>query len=85
MQRHPEIRRFLFEGYTDSNGTELHNPRAESVRAFMLEAGVSADRLDARGFGETAARSSHGGENEVEDPAQRRVVFRIIQAGGVCR
>jgi OOP family OmpA-OmpF porin len=46
------------DGHTDSRGDAAYNQqlserRAESVRAYLVSQGVSADRLQARGFGET--------------------------------
>jgi OOP family OmpA-OmpF porin len=43
-------------GYTDATGSRLVNERlslarAESVRAYLVSAGVSADQLTARGYG----------------------------------
>ena len=46
------------EGHTDNVGDDtsnlqLSNRRAEAVRTFLIQAGISADRLDYEGFGET--------------------------------
>jgi OmpA-OmpF porin, OOP family len=43
-------------GYTDDTGSQavnerLSQARAESVRAFLVSAGVPADQLTARGYG----------------------------------
>ncbi len=49
--------RFEIAGHTDAAGTQEYNQklsqsRAEAVKAYLIrEAGVSAERLDARGFG----------------------------------
>ena len=45
------------EGHTDSKGSDAYNDklsqlRAESVRNFLIEQGVSGDRLTAKGMGE---------------------------------
>lgn len=45
-------------GYTDSRGKDKYNlklsqRRAEAVRAYLISKGVAADRLTAKGFGET--------------------------------
>ncbi len=47
------------EGYTDSVGAESYNlalsqRRADSVRTFLIENGIAADRVTARGLGEEA-------------------------------
>jgi outer membrane protein OmpA-like peptidoglycan-associated protein len=46
------------EGHTDATGTDEHNMdlsrrRAEAVRSYLVNAGISADRLDAVGLGAT--------------------------------
>lgn len=55
--RHPEIRRVEVQGHTDNSGTPEHNKvlseqRAEAVRAWLVQHGVPADKLVARGFGQ---------------------------------
>lgn len=50
--------RLRVEGHTDSIGNDtsnlqLSNRRAEAVRAFLVESGIAADRLEYKGFGET--------------------------------
>jgi outer membrane protein OmpA-like peptidoglycan-associated protein len=55
--RHPEIRRLEVQGHTDNSGTPDHNmilseQRAEAVRAWLVQHGVQADRLVAKGYGQ---------------------------------
>ena len=72
------VARFAVEGHTDALGPDDYNMalsirRAESVVSFLVSRGVSPDRFDTRGFGETAPR--------VDDPldsVNRRVETRII-------
>jgi outer membrane protein OmpA-like peptidoglycan-associated protein len=45
-------------GYTDSRGTDEHNEklslhRADAVRTYLIGKGVAADRLTAKGYGES--------------------------------
>jgi len=45
-------------GHTDSVGTDEHNMdlsqrRAEAVRAYLIGKGISAERLVAKGYGES--------------------------------
>ena len=52
------------EGHTDSVADAAYNKdlsqrRAESVRAYLIERGVSASRLSARGYGETRPVASN--------------------------
>lgn len=69
--------RFVVEGHTDARGTETYNgnlseDRAASVKKFLMELGVSEDRLTASGLGETAPRTA-----DPLDPENRRVELRI--------
>ncbi|MFT3698215.1 MAG: OmpA family protein [Kofleriaceae bacterium] len=46
------------QGHTDSTGTADHNQqlsekRAASVKAYLVKAGIAADRLTTKGFGQT--------------------------------
>jgi outer membrane protein OmpA-like peptidoglycan-associated protein len=45
-------------GYTDDRGTDEYNQnlsvrRADAVRTYLIGKGISADRLTAKGYGET--------------------------------
>ncbi|MEM9731439.1 MAG: OmpA family protein, partial [Myxococcota bacterium] len=59
LNAHPEIALIRVEGHTDSRGSDAYNlrlsqRRAESVVRYLeTKGGVSADRLEAEGFGET--------------------------------
>lgn len=68
---------FIVEGYTDATGNESYNDtlserRAQSVTAFLLENGVSAERIKALGMGEKNPRVP-----DPYDPVNRRVEMRI--------
>ncbi|HEY3169655.1 MAG TPA: OmpA family protein, partial [Thermoanaerobaculia bacterium] len=50
--------RVLVEGHTDSDGTSEYNLklsrlRADSVRSVLVAGGVSPDRIESQGYGET--------------------------------
>ena len=68
---------------TDSDGSEgfnqrLSEARAKSVVAYLVNAGVSADRLNAVGYGETNPVVVN---NSKENKAQnRRIEFSLIKA-----
>jgi len=57
IMRHPEITTIEIQGHTDNRGGRQHNQdlsqrRAESVRDWLVRAGVEAGRLEARGYGQ---------------------------------
>jgi outer membrane protein OmpA-like peptidoglycan-associated protein len=57
-------RSIRIEGYTDSRGTESSNldlsqRRADAVRDFLIDNGISPRRITARGYGETAPVASN--------------------------
>jgi outer membrane protein OmpA-like peptidoglycan-associated protein len=58
LQANRWIKRVRIEGHTDSRGSDQKNlllsrRRAESVRLFLLDLGIDADRLESEGFGKT--------------------------------
>lgn len=75
LQEYPE-RKALIEGFTDSTGTESYNQmlserRAQAVRMFLIEQGVSSDRIAARGYGESNPVASNA------TPATRQLNRRV--------
>jgi outer membrane protein OmpA-like peptidoglycan-associated protein len=69
--------RFVVEGHTDASGAETYNlglseRRARAVTAFLLEKGVSVEKVEAIGMGEKSPRVA-----DPMDPANRRVEMRI--------
>jgi len=79
----PEIRRVRIEGHTDDRGSSRHNQdlsqrRAESVRRYIIEQGVAAERLLAEGFGEDRAIAHN-------DSEEGRATNRRVDLGGRCR
>jgi outer membrane protein OmpA-like peptidoglycan-associated protein len=75
--------RVLVEGHTDSDGTSQYNLqlsrlRAQSVRSALVEGGVSPDRIEAQGYGETrpvATNATGAGK------AQNRRVELVLEGG----
>jgi outer membrane protein OmpA-like peptidoglycan-associated protein len=68
---------FIVEGYTDASGSEIYNNslsdrRAQSVVAFLLANGISAEKVKAVGMGEQNPRVPNA-----YDPVNRRVEMRI--------
>lgn len=77
----PQIKQVRIEGHTDDVGSdefnmELSQSRAESVRRYLLESGISPDRLQAKGFGET--RPVLPNTSKRNRSFNRRVEFNIV-------
>jgi len=54
----------MIEGHTDSDGSTEHNQvlsqqRAESVKSYLVAAGISSSRLSVEGFGESEPVASN--------------------------
>lgn len=83
--RHPEIKRVEVQGHTDNSGTPDHNKilseqRAEAVRAWLVQHGVQADRLVARGYGQDKPLVPNvTAQNRAQN---RRVQFIILDKEG---
>lgn len=80
--------------HTDSVGTQDYNiqlsqRRAESTVRYLINSGISQERLTARGYGETkpVARNSNpdGSDNPVGRARNRRTEFKIVEIGEVIR
>jgi outer membrane protein OmpA-like peptidoglycan-associated protein len=71
--------RFVVAGHTDAKGNPKYNlslssKRAESVKKFLISAGMDAGRLDAVGRGSEEPLTP----DHPEDPANRRVEIRDL-------
>jgi outer membrane protein OmpA-like peptidoglycan-associated protein len=88
---HPEAGIIQVQGHTDDRGDDAHNlelseRRAASVKRYLVGKGVPAERLDAKGFGETQPLVPN--TNKKNRATNRRVVFVIqgtegkVQQGG---
>ena len=80
LLRNPQVELVEIQGHTDNQGEpelnrQLSQLRAESVKKFLTEAGVAADRLDARGYGDT--RPLVPNLTEANRARNRRVQFII--------
>jgi outer membrane protein OmpA-like peptidoglycan-associated protein len=80
LKANPEIKRVRVEGHTDETGTRelnvrLSKSRAQSVRAYLIRKGVSANRLSAEGYGPD--RPLKSGDDEASRAKNRRVEFVI--------
>ncbi|HCH61496.1 MAG TPA: hypothetical protein DFR83_01745 [Deltaproteobacteria bacterium] len=82
----PEIRRVRVEGHTDDTGDSERNmtlseARARAVMAWLIDAGVSPDRLEAQGFGEQQPAASNA--DDAGRLQNRRVVMRVLEREAV--
>ena len=82
LQAHPEVLLVRIEGHTDSRGEAAYNQtlsesRSASVVAYLVKAGIPADRLLASGFGESVPVNP--AETEAAWEANRRVEFLVAK------
>lgn len=80
LRENPQ-RKITIEGYTDNLGSDAYNlalsqRRAESVRDFLVQNGISADRITARGLGEEYPVASN--ETQAGRQQNRRVQIIIV-------
>jgi outer membrane protein OmpA-like peptidoglycan-associated protein len=77
---YPEVR-VEIRGYTDSVGSwefnlKLSRKRAESVREYLINSGISSDRLVAEGYGEADPVESN--DTASGRAANRRIEFHRL-------
>jgi outer membrane protein OmpA-like peptidoglycan-associated protein len=82
MGDHPEITKIEIEGHADSVGGAAYNKtlsqkRAEAVRKALIDRGVAADRLTAKGYGKDAPIA----DNDTAEGRRlnRRTPFTILE------
>lgn len=86
LQDNPEIIKIELTSHTDCRGSEEYNEdlsqkRAESAVEYLVRAGVSPDRMVARGYGESQPVVDCVCESctEEEHQANRRTAFKILE------
>jgi OOP family OmpA-OmpF porin len=82
LAAHPEITRVEVQGHTDEVGTRAFNQRlaagrAQAVVHWLVQHGVAAERLVARGYGSDVPLATNATEQGRR--ANRRVEFKIIE------
>lgn len=81
FKKYPDIR-VEIGGHTDNVGssevnTTLSQKRAEAVKDWFVKKGISAGRLEAKGFGPSKPVSDN--DSEAGRAKNRRVEFRLVQ------
>ena len=66
MKKDPSVA-FILKGYASAEGTDAHNmalsvDRANSVKAYLVNSGVSTANLTTKGFGEANPVADNGTE-----------------------
>ena len=85
LRENPSIMKVEIGGHSDDVGSDsanlrLSRARAKAVRAFLIEQGIDADRLEAKGYGETRPVDSNA--TEAGRYQNRRVEFLVIRTAG---
>jgi OOP family OmpA-OmpF porin len=73
---------FSLEGHTDSDGSDesnhkLSHDRAAAVKSYLVENGISTDRLTSKGFGETMPVDSN--KTRAGKANNRRVEVKLVK------
>lgn len=84
LVENPQVKSIRIEGHTDDSGSaalnlELSQSRAESVRNYLIKAGVAPSRLTAKGFGPKDPLVPNTSRRNRE--LNRRVEFKIVDQG----
>lgn len=82
IKGHEDWRQVVIEGHTDERGSEEYNlalgeRRANSVKRYLVDSGVSAARVDTVSFGES--RPAVQGHDESAWKWNRRAEFRVVR------
>jgi OmpA-OmpF porin, OOP family len=85
LKVNPDIQLVRIEGHTDDFGSHKYNDdlsqaRADSVMAYLVQRGIAAGRLEAKGFGKRRPivdNSTAAGRQK-----NRRVEFHIVKSSG---
>jgi OmpA-OmpF porin, OOP family len=77
--------RVEIQGHTDNVGSEQYNQRlserrAQTVKDWLVQNGVSANRLEVKGYGETSPKASN--DNPTGRTLNRRVEFKVLGGEG---
>jgi outer membrane protein OmpA-like peptidoglycan-associated protein/tetratricopeptide (TPR) repeat protein len=90
LTNNPSIR-VEISGHTDSKGRDQYNlelsqKRAESVKKFLVQKGIKADRIVAKGYGETRPiarnQNADGTDNPEGRQLNRRIELKVLNENG---
>lgn len=81
LQQNPQIR-IEIQGHTDNVGSEednlsLSQARADAVRDYLIDRGMTEDRIEAKGYGESMPVS--GNITDEDRARNRRTEFKILE------
>jgi outer membrane protein OmpA-like peptidoglycan-associated protein len=84
LKANTDIKKMMIEGHTDSHGgadynLDLSKRRAQSVRNWLVDHGIAANRLQSEGYGLT--RPIDTNDTNEGRAANRRVEFKVIEEG----
>jgi outer membrane protein OmpA-like peptidoglycan-associated protein len=91
LKANPQVTRVEVQGHTDDVGDDksnlkLSDDRANSVRNYLIERGIPADRLTPKGYGESqpkiAVEGLKGAKLKTARSDNRRVQFIILEQSG---
>lgn len=77
--------KIIIKAHTDTRGSDKYNmilseKRAQSALNYLIKKGIDADRISAKGYGETQPLSNCGNNcTEKQFDADRRVEFEIVR------
>jgi outer membrane protein OmpA-like peptidoglycan-associated protein len=82
IEAHQDIAKIRIEGHASADGNDRHNlmlsaARAESVRKYLVDKGIDAQRLVAEGFGELRPIADNTTPQGREE--NRRVELHIVE------
>jgi outer membrane protein OmpA-like peptidoglycan-associated protein len=85
LEGNPDIALIEIQGHTDERGSDSYNldlsdRRAASVRTYLTDRGISGDRIQSQGYGETQPLEARS--NEAAWAKNRRVEFLILKRLG---
>ncbi|MBF0390962.1 MAG: OmpA family protein, partial [Desulfamplus sp.] len=82
LNKNPNMK-VVLQGHTDSKGTDAYNQalsmrRSQSVKTYLVNKGINADRLKCEGFGESMPAASN--DTEFGRSLNRRVqLMPVVQ------